>query len=146
MGHQDLPVEVHLVQHGLPVDGVGLLEDDVVHIGPVIAIAILDEDLGQDQGRGRGDGHLVAVDRDPVLAKPAVRHRDGPVRHGEDDVEEVLVVLPHLGDPALVLDIRPIAAGLEVGEDTRVVAGFAEDVQVLGRTADAGIGRDRIGA
>ncbi|MNT57594.1 hypothetical protein D3C72_1949710 [compost metagenome] len=88
----------------------------------------------------------MAVDRDPVLAKPAVRHRDGAVRHGEDDVEEVLVVLPDLGDPALVLNIRPVTAGLEVGENARVIAWLAEDVQVLGGTADAGVGRHRIGA
>jgi len=45
----------------------------------------------------------------------------------------VLVVLPDLGDPAFVLDVGAIAARLEEGQNPGVVAGLAEDVQILGR-------------
>ncbi|MNE29864.1 hypothetical protein D3C80_1233590 [compost metagenome] len=58
----------------------------------------------------------------------------------------MFVVLPHLGDPALVLHVGPVASGLKEGENARIVARLAEDVQILGRTADPGIGRHRIGA
>ena len=79
----------------------------------------------------------MAIDGDPVLAEPAVGHGDGAVGHGEDDVEEMPVVLPDLGDPAFVLDVGAIAALLEIGENAGIVAGLAEDIQVLGRATDA---------
>jgi hypothetical protein len=78
--------------------------------------------------------------------RTSVVDRDRAVRHGEDHVEEMLLVLPDLGDPALVLDVGAVAAGLEEGEDAGVVAGLAEDVQILGRPPDARVGGDRIGA
>jgi hypothetical protein len=50
-----------------------------------------------------------------------------------------------LAYPALVLDLRPVAALLEEGEDPREVAGLAEDVEVLGGPYDPRVGRDRVG-
>ena len=81
----------------------------------------------------------------PRVLEPRVADRHGAVRRGEDDVEEMLA-LEDLAKPALVLDLDGVAEMLEMAEDARVVAGLAEDVEILGRAGDARIGADRIGA
>jgi hypothetical protein len=112
----------------------------------VEAVAVLDEEFRQQQRRRRGDRDLVAIDGDDVVAEPVVRHGDGAVGHGEDHVEEMLVVLPDLGDPALVLDVGAVTARLEISQDAGIVPGLAEHVQILGRPADPRVRRHRIGA
>jgi hypothetical protein len=57
-----------------------------------------------------------------------------------------MLALVHLAEPALVLDLDGIAQILEMAEDARAVTGLAEDVEVLGRPRDPGVGADRIGA
>jgi hypothetical protein len=52
----------------------------------------------------------------------------------------------HLGEPALILDLDRETEVVEMAEDARAVPGLAEDVQILGRPRDAGIGADGIGA
>jgi len=52
----------------------------------------------------------------------------------------------HLAEPPFVLDLDREAEVVEMAEDAWAVPGLAEDVQVLGRPRDAGIGADGIGA
>ena len=121
-----------------------LLEDDVGDVGAVVAVAVLEEELGEDELGRRGDPDVGAVDLDLIgLAEPVVGDRDAGGRDVVDDVEEMLV-LPDLADPALVLDLDPIALRLEEAEDLGRVRRLAEDVEILGRPGDAGVaGRAR---
>ena len=80
-----------------------------------------------------------------LLLEPEVVDRRDAGGGVEDHVEEI-VALAHLGDPALVLDLGLVAALLEEVQDARIVAGLAEDVDVLGRAPHARIGVQRIGA
>ena len=107
----------------------------VDHVGAVVAVAVLDEDLGQDQLGRRRDLRLRAVDLDPVLAvEPLVGDRRAPF--------DMAKITSKKCSPCQTLAIQrssstsvAVAARLEVGQDLRVVAGLAEDVQVLGRAA-----------
>src|SRR6185437_16888683 len=113
---------------------------------PVIAMAELDEGLRQDQlGRTHHrhrDAERLAAMR---MREPLLRHRQRAMAGGEDHVEEVLPAM-HLADPALVLDLDAVPAIAEMAEDAAEITGLAEDVEVLGRAADAGVDRERIGA
>jgi hypothetical protein len=79
------------------------------------------------------------------VLEPLIGHGDDAMPGGKDHVEEILA-LEDLAEPALVLDLDDVTETLEVIEDTRVVARLAQDVEVLGRARDAGIGAERIGA
>src|SRR3546814_10501680 len=61
----------HRVQQPLPVDALMLPQDDVRDVRAVIAVSILDEDLGQDEFGRRGDPHRRAIDfRMGYVAEP----------------------------------------------------------------------------
>jgi hypothetical protein len=49
-------------------------------------------------------------------------------------------------DPALVLDLDPVALLLEEAQDLGRVRGLAEDVEILGRPRNAGVAGERVGA
>src|SRR5215475_1577061 len=143
---QHLPVLLHVGQQPLPVDGLVLREDEMDDVGAVIAVAQLDERLRPDELGGADHRHRHPENfRLAGMREPCVADRHGAVGRGEDDVEKIFA-LAHLGDPPLVLDLDRIAEVLEARENARVVAGAAEDIEVLGRTADPRIGADRIGA
>src|SRR5262249_37450445 len=129
-----------------PVDPLVLLQDDMRDVGAVVAVAPLNESLRAHELGGRDDAGPHAEQLDFAgVAEPVLADRNGSIPRGEDDVEEVLAGMD-LGDPALVLDPDLVTELLEVAENPRVVAGPAEKVEILGGTADAGIGAHRIGA
>ena len=131
MDQQQFPMQFHCVQHALPVDGLMLLEDHVRDICAIIAIAILDEELGQDEFGGRGDADAGPVDFGvEFVAEPLFRHRQAGRRDIVDDVEEI-TVLPDLSDPALVLKFHFMAQMAEMGQDSRRIARLAEDIKIL---------------
>src|SRR5690606_5628346 len=130
---EQLPILVHVVEESLPVDLVALPQDNVGDVRAVVFVPVLDEGLGPHELGRREDADLAAVDlcgarvREPGI----VDGRNGG-RGIEDDVEE-LFAERDLRDPALVLDLRLVAAIPEIGEDLRKIAGAAEDVEILRR-------------
>src|SRR5262249_23318384 len=108
--------------------------------------AALDQRLRAHQLGRRDDArfHAEQLGLAGVL-EPVLADRNGSIPRREDDVEEMLARM-NLGDPALVLDPDLMAETLEVGENPRVVAGTAEQVEILGGAPDARIGAHRIGA
>src|SRR5688572_16016182 len=46
---QDLPIELHRGEQAPPVYLLGFLEDGVGDVGAVIAVAVLEEELGEDE-------------------------------------------------------------------------------------------------
>ena len=125
-------MDLHVGEKPVPVDLVVSLQDGVRHVGPVVAVAQLDEALGPDEfGRSHdADRRPEHLDLARVL-EPLIADRHGAVRGREDHVEEVLA-LEDLSEPALVLDLDRIAEALEMRQDAGVVARLAEDVEVLG--------------
>ena len=142
---QHLPVLLRVAEQPLPVDPLALPQEDVGDVRAVVAAAVLDEELRPDELGRRQDPHLHPIEaRGADLLEPAVGDRRDRAGRAEDQVREPGLALD-LGDPALVLDLDLVAAVLEVGEDARVVAGLAEDVQVLRRPVEPRVRVDRIG-
>jgi hypothetical protein len=78
------------------------------------------------------------------VLEPLIAHRHGAVPRRKNDVEEMLPA-EHLGEPALVFDLDPVTEITEMLEDARAVGRLAEDVEILGRARDPGVGADRTG-
>lgn len=146
MDQQQFPMQFHGVQHALPVDSLMLLEDHVRDICAIIAIAILDEELGQDEFGGRRDADAGPVDFGvEFVAEPLLRHWQAGRRDIVDDVEEI-TVLPDLPDPALILEFHFMAQMAEMGQDPRRIAPLAEDIKIFCGTRDPGMTAQCIGA
>ena len=77
--------------------------------------------------------------------EPFVGHVGRDRRHVGDDVDEQFAA----GDPvqpALVDNLNVEAMLLEIMENLQGIAGLGENVDVLGRTIDAGVARQRVRA
>lgn len=136
----------HVGQETVPIDLVVSLQDRMHHIGAVIAVAQLDEAFRPDEFRRSDDAHGSAEDLDLAgMFEPGVADRHGAIRGREDHVEEILS-LEDLAEPAVVLDLDRVTEILEMREHARVVAGLAEDIEILRRARNPRIGRERIGA
>lgn len=132
----------HVSEQSCPIDSVMCLQDQVRDVGAVVAVAKLDEGLGQDEFRRRDDRTGGGTDLyQQSIGEPGVGDDHGSVRRGEDDVEEGFP-LEDLTQPSIVLDFDGISKRLEMIEDAGVVARLAEDVEILGRPRNAGMGAD----
>jgi hypothetical protein len=146
MRQKHLPVQLHVGEQTPPIDLLMLPEDEVGDIRTVIAMPKLNEGLGPDQLRRRDHAHRRAKHLDAWRAfEPLIGHGNHAVPRGEDHVKKVFA-LEDLAEPTLVLDLDGVTETSEVAEDTRIIARLAEDIEVLGRARDPGIGAERIGA
>jgi hypothetical protein len=129
-----------------PVDLVVAFEDDVGDVGAVVAMMILDEDLGPDELRRRDQAHRSAEQLGlGGMGEPFVGDRRGDGRHVEDDVDEQFSARDPR-QPALVHHLDVVVVLLEIIEHLQRVAGLGEDVDILGRPVDAGVAGERVGA
>ena len=111
------------------------------HVRAVIAVAQLDEAFRPDEFGRSDDAHGRAEHLDLARAlEPLIA--DGIVPFDEAKItSKKYCALEDLAEPAIVLDLDGVAEVLEMRQDPRVVAGLAEDVEILGRARDARIGR-----
>src|SRR5581483_1694776 len=79
------------------------------------------------------------------VLEPVLVDRQAAMRAGKDDIEIVLAIRDRR-QPTLIIDLDLEAQPLEMAEDAGVIPRLAEDIEVLGGTADAGIGADGIGS
>ena len=128
MDQQDFPILLHMSEQPLPVDPLGLPQNEMGNVGTVVAMPVLQQRLRPDHlGRRRElDRHVIELRRVAFL-EPMVGDADHRGGGTEDHVEEA-VAASHLGDPTLVLDLGLESTLLEVKEDAREVARLAEHV------------------
>ena len=146
MNQKHLPMQVHVAEKAPPIDSIVLLEYEVRNVRPVVAMSELNESLGPDQFGRSNHAHRCAehLDARRVL-KPLIGHWRNPVRGGKDQVEEILA-LEDFAKPTLILDLDRITEILEMVENAGVIARLAKDIEILGRTPDAGIGAECVSA
>src|SRR6185312_14710554 len=121
---QHFPIKLHVRKELPPVNRFMTLEDHVRHIGHVVAVMVLDEDLRPDELRRRNELNAGAEQRrigcsdEPVLGNVS---RDR--RHVGDDVDEQLAARYSI-EPALVDDLDLEAAPLEIMQELQCIAGL----------------------
>src|SRR5690606_41627921 len=60
MDQQHLPMNFHVLEQALPVNFIIRAQDQVGHVGAIIAVTVLDEALGPDQFRRAYETHRLA--------------------------------------------------------------------------------------
>jgi hypothetical protein len=146
VNQKHLPMQIHMAEKAPPIDSIMLLEYEVRNVRPVVTMSELNESLGPDQFGRSNHAHRRAEHFDARrVLKPLIGHGSNPVPGGKDHVEEMLA-LENFAKPTLVLDLDRITEVLEMIEDGGIIARFTKDVEILGRSPDAGIGAECISA
>src|SRR5215471_12425169 len=108
-------------------------------IRPIVALAVLDEDFRPDQiGNGRYSDLVIKKSCGLRVFEPIVGNRRDKIRRAEDEID-VEFPFEDLCDPAFVQNLRLVSKGCELIKDLRIIAGFYENIDILGGTAETGI-------
>src|SRR5262245_51919452 len=109
------------------------------NIRPIVPLAVLDEDFRPDEIRnGRYSDFIIRKACVRRVVEPIVGNRTNKIRRTEDE-SDVEFPFEDFGDPAFVQNLRLVSQGCELIKDLRIIAGFYENIDILGGTAETGI-------
>src|SRR5262249_17528944 len=137
VAEQDAPVGPETPEQALPVQPLAVRAQQVGHVRPVVALALLDERLGPDTLLDRSQAHRQAEKRrlDRVL-EPGVVAPGDPVASAEDDVHEVTAA-EGLAEPVWIGQLDVVAGPGQGVEGAPRVSRSQEDVEILSVSLDA---------
>src|SRR4030095_4157998 len=102
---QDFPILLHRRQQALPIDFLMLDQYEMGNIGAIVALAVLNEDLGPDQVCNRGNLHF-AIEEFGVMGvfEPIIGNWGNKIGRTKDEID-VQFPFEDFRDPTLVLHL-----------------------------------------